>query len=219
MTFETALVFTISLILLWIKPGPGQALKVTRALNDGYLPAFYIVLGVITACEIFFLSAVLGLGIISQFFESTGFYLKLLGAGYLLYLGYRGLSNIEKGVWQGRSDKTQKQHFVENYFPALGLTLANPLPIFYFLGMMPTLVPVGEFAMRDIAIGMTIIAAVGFCVDTLLIGLVSQTKEALANTTFVKRINIFTSIGFILIGTFFLYSALFISTHSQGITP
>lgn len=45
MTFETGFIFAISLILLWIKPGPGQALKITRALNDGFIPAFAIILG------------------------------------------------------------------------------------------------------------------------------------------------------------------------------
>jgi len=211
MTLETILIFAISLILLWIKPGPGQALKITRALNDGFLPAFAIVLGVITACEIFFLSAVLGLTVVSAFFESSGFLLKLIGACYLLYLGYKGLSNIEKGVWKGRLDQTRKRQFFENYGAALLLTLANPLPIFYFLGMMPTLVPVGDFMLFDILIGMGIIAFVGLQVDLLLIVLVTQTKQALSDTKFVKRMNLFTSIGFILLGAFFLYSAFFLS--------
>jgi threonine/homoserine/homoserine lactone efflux protein len=213
MTLETGLLFFVSLLLLWIKPGPGQALKVTRALNDGFMPAFYVVLGVITACQIFFLSAVFGLVFISEIFAQTGFFLKLIGAIYLLYLGYKGLSNIEKGVWQGRLDKSQKRHFWENYPAALMLTLANPLPIFYFLGMMPTLVPLGDFAMQDVVMGMIIIFCAGFLVDTMLIGLVTQSKEALSNSNFVKKINIFTSMGFILIGAFFLYSAFFLSDY------
>jgi len=213
MTLETGLIFFASLLLLWIKPGPGQALKITRALNDGFMPAFYIVLGVITACELFYLSAVFGLAVISEFFTQTGFYLKLFGAAYLLYLGYKGLSNIEKGVWQGRLDKSQKRHFWENYPAALMLTLANPLPIFYFLGMMPTLVPIGEFSTQDVIMGMVVIFCAGFLVDTMLIGLVTQSKEALSNTNFIRKINIFTSMGFILIGAFFLYSAFFLGNN------
>ena len=208
MTFESAIIFALSLILLWIKPGPGQALKITRALNDGFLPAFYIILGVIVACEIFFLVAVLGLSVFSQFFQSSGVILKLLGAAYLFYLGYKGLSNLDKGAWTGRVEKTHKRHFIENFGAALILTLANPLPIFYFLGIMPTLVPLGEFSTMDIIMGMGIILFVGLQIDTLLILLVTQTKEALSNTNFVKRINIFTSISFLILGAFFLFSAI-----------
>ena len=214
MTIETAFIFAISLILLWIKPGPGQALKITRALNDGFLSAFAIILGVITACEIFFLAAVLGLSMVTAFFESAGFILKIIGSIYLFYLGYKGLSHIEKGVWRGRVDQTCKRQFFENYGAALLLTLANPLPIFYFLGMMPTLVPVGEFMMSDIMIGMGIIAFVGLQVDILLVILVTQAKEILSDTEFVKRINLFTSIGFIALGAFFLYSAFLIGDFS-----
>ena len=208
MTVESGFIFIVSLMLLWIKPGPGQALKVTRALNDGFLPAFYITLGIIVACEIFFIAAVLGLGFVTEFFEVVGGYLKLIGALYLFYMGYKGLSNMEKGVWKGYVPQTSKQAFFENFSTGLFLTLANPLPIFYFLGMMPSIVPIGTFALSDIMIGMLVIAYVGLQVDCLLLVLVTQAKEVLQNTKFVRRINVFTSVGFIAIGAFFLFSAL-----------
>jgi threonine/homoserine/homoserine lactone efflux protein len=214
MTLETAFIFTMSLILLWIKPGPGQAFKITRALNDGFWAAFYVVLGIITACVIFFLIAILGLNFVTQFFDKTGFIFKIIGAAYLLYLGIKSLQNIERGKWEGRSDKSNKKKFIENFPPALFLTLSNPLPIFYFLGIMPTLIPLGNFTIQDILMGAGIIITVGLTVDILLILLVSQVKEILSETKFVRNINIITSIGFILIGLFLIYSALFQSNFS-----
>jgi threonine/homoserine/homoserine lactone efflux protein len=70
MTLESAFIFFISLALLWIKPGPGQALKITRALNDGFLPALYLSLGILTICMSYFIIAALGLEIVTNFFES-----------------------------------------------------------------------------------------------------------------------------------------------------
>ena len=214
MTLETSFIFIMSLILLWIKPGPGQAFKITRALNDGFLAAFYIVLGIITACVIFFLIAILGLNLVTQFFDKAGFIFKLIGATYLLYIGFKGLKNIEKGVWKGRTDKTHKKKFLENYPAALILTLGNPLPIFFFLGILPSLIPVGTFTLSDIFTGVGIIIAVGLLVDTLLIFLVSQAKETLSNPKFVKKINLITNTSFIFLGLFFIYSALFQSNFS-----
>lgn len=214
MTFETTFIFIISLFLLWIKPGPGQAFKITRALNDGFIPAFYVVLGIITACLFYFLVAVLGLKILTEFFYDIRNILKFVGGAYFLYVGYQGFKNIKSGHWQGRVTKSQKRTFVENFTAGLLLSLSNPLDIVYFLGIMPTLVPVGAFTTQDIILGMTILIAVALTVDLMVLLLVGQVKEALSDTSFVKRLNIVTSAGFILIGLFLFYSAFFMSDYS-----
>lgn len=209
MTAETIFIFIMSLILLWIKPGPGQALKITRALNDGFLSGFYVAMGITTACVIFFLVAVLGTSVLTNFFNDISLFLKLLGGSYLIYLGYKGLKNIESGQWKGRLDKSNKKKFFENFSLGFFLSLANPLDIVYFLGIMPTLVPLGEFTTQDIAMGVLIVIAVPLIVDGTILLLVHQTKEALSDTAFVKKINSVTSIGFILIGLFLIFSAFF----------
>lgn len=129
MTFETSLIFAISLALLWIKPGPGQAVKITRALNDGFWPAVYIAVGITTGCLIFFTVAVLGLKIVTEFFYDIRGILKFVGGAYFIYIGYKGLQNIKSGKWSGRVTKSHKQSFVENYSAGLLLTFSNPLDI------------------------------------------------------------------------------------------
>ncbi len=214
MTFETALIFAISLTLLWIKPGPGQAFIITRALNDGFWPAFYVVMGITIGAIIFFLIAVLGLGLVTNFFERSGFVFKLIGAAYMFYVGYKGLKNLEIGHWTGRVDKKSHNRFLENFPAALILTLGNPFPIFYFLGFMPTLIPLESLTATDITIGVLIVLGVGLVVDTLIIALVYQVKQLLSDPKIVKKINLVTSISFILIGLFLTYSALFMSNFS-----
>jgi multisubunit Na+/H+ antiporter MnhB subunit len=73
---------------------------------------------------------------------------------------------------------------------------------------MPTLIPVGDFETTDVLLGLGIIAVVYIQSDILLITLTTQIKQALSDTKIVKRLNIITSMGFILIGAFFLYTAL-----------
>jgi threonine/homoserine/homoserine lactone efflux protein len=214
MTPETAFIFAMSLALLWIKPGPGQAVKITRGLNDGFWPGFYVAIGIITACLVYFLIAVLGLKIVTNFFYDMRSILKFIGGAYFLYIGYQGLKNIQSGQWTGQVDKSNKQTFIENYTAGLLLSFSNPLDIVYFMGIMPTLVPVGVFSINDIILGATILIAVGLIVDVLVLLLVSQVKEALSNTSFVVRLNIVTSIGFILIGLFLFYSAFFMANYS-----
>lgn len=210
MTMESIFIFTISLILLWIKPGPGQALKITRTLNDGFLAGFFVVTGIITGCLIFFLIAILGANAITSILNNTSMFLKFIGGGYLIYLGYKGFKNIEKGKWKDSTNTaSNKKNFIENYTIGFLLTIANPLPIFYFLSIMPTLISIENSSTANIIKGMIIIITVGLSVDLLLLTLVHQTKQALSNTKIIKRFNIITSTGFILIGLYLIQSAFF----------
>ncbi len=211
MSLETLAIFALSIALLYIKPGPNQAMKITRALNDGFFPAWFFTLGATSTVIFYFMIAGLSATIAHILIDSIGFYFKVIGGIYLIYLGYKGFSNIEKGLWKGRVDQDKKRAFIENYSLGIVMTLANPITIFYFVGIVPNFIELGTLGWTDILLGVGIIIIVGNMADILLITLVTQVKEALSDTKFVQRINIFTSIGFILIGAFFLYSAIFLS--------
>ncbi len=214
MTGETIFVFVTALILLWIKPGPGQALKITRALNDGFWAGFYVVLGVITGCVFFFLIAVLGLTAVTEFFKDISFYLKIIGGIYFIYLAMKTFKNIKKGQWEGPVDQAQKKRFIDNYFLSLFTNLSNPLPVFFFLSLIPTLVPLNDLTTNDIIICVSLIIVTGLTIDILLLLLVHQAKEALSETSFVKRVNMVAGGGFLLIGLFLLFSAIFLDNFS-----
>ena len=210
MSLETLALFALSIALLYIKPGPNQAMKITRALNDGFFPAWFFTMGATSTVVFYFMVAGLSATIAHFLLDSIGFYFKLIGGIYLIYMGYKGLSNIEKGVWKGRVDRDNKRAFIENYTLGVVMTLANPITIFYFVGIVPNFIELGTLGWKDSACGVGIISTVGNMADILLITMVTQAKEALTDTAFVQRINIIASIGFILIGAFFLYSGFFL---------
>jgi threonine/homoserine/homoserine lactone efflux protein len=210
MSLETLFIFGLSIALLYIKPGPNQAMKITRALNDGFFQAWFFTLGATSTVIFYFIIAGLSATVAHILIDSIGFYFKLVGGLYLIYLGYKGFSNIEKGVWKGRVDRDNKRAFIENYSLGIVMTLANPITIFYFVGIVPNFIELGTLSMMDIIYGIGIIIIVGNMADIMLITMVTQAKVALADTRFVQRINLYTSIGFILIGAFFLYSAFFL---------
>lgn len=208
MTIETSLIFAISLILLWVKPGPGQAAIITRTLNDGFIAGWCVALGIVTGGVFFFLITALGIVFVENYVEEINVVFKILGSGYLFYVGYQGLKNIESGHWKGRQDTISRKDIVKNYMTGLLITLANPFAIFFFIGIMPTLVPLGKLSPSDIIVGTIIVAYVGFIVDTIIAALAGQVHQSLSSTTFIKRINVITSMGFILIGAFLLFSLI-----------
>lgn len=217
MTLEALFVFGVSIALLYIKPGPNQAMKITRALNDGFLPAWYFAIGATTTVVFYFTLAAIGAGLAQNLIDAVGFYFKIIGGCYLIFLGYKGLTFIDKGVWRGRIDKNHKKSFIENYLVGVVMTLANPITIFYFIGIVPSFIQLDGLTFADVIAGIAVIFVVGNIADITLIALVTQVKEALSNTNFVKKINIFTSIGFIMIGIFFFYSAFFHGNYSYSL--
>lgn len=207
MTGESLLIFTISVILVWIKPGPGQAYKITTTLNSGFLSGYVVALGIITGCIIFFLVAAIGSQIITSFFTNISDSLKVIGMTYLFYLGIKTILNKEKNYF----NKTQisNKKLFENYISGLFLNLANPLSILFFLGILPALVPIGNLTTIDILVGIIIIIMVGLVVDGLILMLITQVKIALSDSKTLSTMSIIAGLGFILIGLMLGYSLFF----------
>jgi threonine/homoserine/homoserine lactone efflux protein len=208
MTIETSFIFIISLILLWIKPGPGQAMIVTRALNDGFMAGFSIALGIVTGSLFYFLISAIGAVFIENYINQIGLIFKLIGSVVLFRMGYRGLKDIGSGQWSGRRDQLSKKDMFDNYMTGLVITLANPFVIFFFVGILPSLVPLGDLNTSDIVIGALIVVYVGCVTDGIIAALAAQVRTTLSNAKTIRKINMCTSIGFILIGSFLLFSAI-----------
>jgi len=212
MTFETSIIFFITLILLWLKPGPGQALRLAYALQAGFWGAFMISLGVTTVCIGYFLFAALGYNIISNLSALFFTILKVIGASYFIYLGLKGLYKRYRMKSNASPSLPTKQNFYKDYGLGVLMASSNPIPIFYFIGILPTLVPLNAMTFGDLMIGVSLIAIVGIVVDGLLLLLTVLSKEAFVKGNTSKYISLLTSFSFVLIGLYLLYSAIFLQT-------
>lgn len=209
MTLETSFIFVISLILLYIKPGPGQAAIVTRALNDGFFAGFCVATGITFGGALYFSAVALGIAFVQMYIGPIGFVFKIIGAIYLFYIGYQGLKNIESGQWAGRKDTANKREIVKNFTTGLLITLSNPFCMLYFIGILPSIVPLGELTAQDIVICLILLVYFGLLVDSMIAVMASQVRDTLSNRRVVKQVNLLTSIGFVLIGAFLLFSAIY----------
>ena len=208
MTFESAIIFVIALVVTWVKPGPGQAAIITRSLNDGFWAGWFVALGIVLGCVVYFLVAALGIAFISEYAVDIGIFFKIFGAFYLFYLGYKGLTQIESGQWQARPDKITKREMMQNFTAGFLITMSNPITIFFFLGILPSIVPLADLTATDILISLGLLIYFGLMVDTIIAGLAWQVRRTLSDEKWVKKINLFTSMGMILIGAFLLFTAI-----------
>lgn len=86
----------IGVMAAQLSPGPNMAAVASVGLAQGRRPALFVVLGLATGMQVWSLATVLGLGVLIEAFPQALLALKLLGGGYLLYLGLRAAHAIAK---------------------------------------------------------------------------------------------------------------------------
>lgn len=224
MTFESALLLAIAICLLTIKPGPGMLALITRALADGFWPAFGIALGIVTVQSFFFTTAALSFTFAQDYLFSISSLMKAIGASYMFFLGWKGLSNLERGLWarkmvEGESQiALRKGVMFENYVAGLTITLANPFVILFYVAVVPSIVNLPELDGIDIALAAMIIVGFNLFILTMEAALAAQLRETLKNRKTLRVINMVTSLCYIGIGLFLTYSLLpvFVATLGFG---
>jgi threonine/homoserine/homoserine lactone efflux protein len=113
-------------------PGPGIVSIVARALGSGFRATIPATLGTLVGDLVIMTLSVLGLALIAQALGSLFLFVKLAGAFYLIYLGYRyWTAPVADGVQDGTSN---------GFLAQFALTLGNPKAITFFVALLPTVV-------------------------------------------------------------------------------
>jgi len=214
MTGETIFIFIMSIILLCIKPGPGQALRVTTALRDGFWPAMMISIGVTVICNLYLVLAAVGSTIISGFFNEAGFFFRVLGGAYLVYLAYRGFKSAQK---KNETKAVEKKSYIQYFVMGLVMSLSNPIDIFFFVGILPGLIDISQLTFQNIVSFMIIMTITRVIVDVIILTLTVQSKQAIISGGHGNTVAIIANTGILLIGVFLLYTALFTSEFSYSL--
>jgi len=147
------------MFLLAASPGPGVFATLARALSNGFAHAAILVFGIVMGDLIFLLLAIYGLSSMAELLGNFFIIIKYVGGLYLIWLGIK--------IW--RSDIRAKQvtetaelSWKKDFISGLGITLANPKVIFFYLGFLPTFVNLGKLTNSDIlAISGVVIVVLG----------------------------------------------------------
>ncbi len=108
--------------------GPMAVLCIRRTLADGRLAGLATGLGVATADGCYGAVAGLGLTLVSNALLGAQVWLRLIGGGFLLYLGLKTL----RAAPAERPANAPAANLPRAYLSALALTLTNPLTILSF---------------------------------------------------------------------------------------
>ncbi len=163
MPLESATALAVATIILGLSPGPAVFATIGRALNLGLRSTYLFIAGIIAGDLLFSLMAMLGLAVLAQKFAVLFIALKIIGGGYLVYLGiqsWRASSKIDVSV----AVKENGWKLVTSGFL---LTASNPKDLLFFVGFLPLFVDLkdgsfGEFFTASVVIVLSFLATLSF---------------------------------------------------------
>ena len=174
MPLETWLAYTLVTTTFLLIPGPTIILVISYSLLRGRQAVIALVLGVglgdITAMSLSFL----GVGVLLQTVTTAFYFIKWLGAAYLIWLGIK--------MWFSASeltdlDKKNRSHAWREIFSSAYITTAlNPKSIIFFLAFIPQFIePELPFKTQVVILGATffvlaIISVLGYAALAIYAG-------------------------------------------------
>ena len=102
MSFEAWSLFALFWVVFVTTPGPNAVNCISNGMALGFRPALWGVLGILTQACLFLGLSAMGVTALIIASPAAFFWVKLTGAGFLVYLGVRGWINAAKPVVAAR---------------------------------------------------------------------------------------------------------------------
>lgn len=165
-------------------PGPGIVAIVARALGSGFRATIPAAVGTAVGDWILMTLCAFGLAVVAKAMGSLFLIVKLAGAAYLVYLGYR--------YWTAKVAEPADVVPVsarQSFLSQLSLTIGNPKAIAFFVALLPTVVDLRALS----ALAYLELSAATFVLIPLIVlayaALASRVRALLASRRARKTIN------------------------------
>lgn len=129
--------FLAASVVLIATPGQDLMLVMSRAVTQGQLAGVVTALGISTGLLVHTVLAVLGLGVILQTSEWLFIAMKIVGAGYLVYLGIKALLSAGGRLALASADSRSLPRL---FMDGAVCNIANPKIAIFYLAFLPQFV-------------------------------------------------------------------------------
>ncbi|MBB4914833.1 LysE family translocator [Streptosporangium saharense] len=158
--------FVLAVVLISASPGPAMALILRRAALRGFSGAVPTVLGLEAGLYVWALLAATGITALVAASEMAFLVLRVVGAGFLLYLGFKAWRTAWRGVVIEDAEKPEPGS--SSWWRAFGegavVMLANPKIAAFMIAFYPQFVP----ADRPLFATTALLAAVQVAIEIIL---------------------------------------------------
>ena len=137
MSFEFFCLYLSTAFLASIIPGPSMLLALSHGIRYGAKPTVATALGNVAASLLQATAAIAGLGAVLHLSETVFLWVKLLGAAYLIYVGF--------SIWRSAGAKVEVAADVAQVRPplrsmflqAFWVAASNPKAVLFFTALFP----------------------------------------------------------------------------------
>ena len=172
MSLESSITFFLAILIFSVTPGPGVFALIAKALTEGSKACFPLSLGMVTSDILYLVLACYGLAAIAEHFGWAFTAIRMLGAMYLFYLGYK-LWTAKLDIDKDASLKGKGQWF-KSLLQGFLISASNPKVILFYIAFLPTFMDLTVLKSSDIVLA-SVLTFIG-----LMIGLVAITFAAAA---------------------------------------
>ena len=189
---------TFATFVYAISPGPGLFAVLAISTRYGPIPAIWLSLGHTIGDIIYVALAMLALNVLSDVISNSMLYVKILGASYLIYIGYQQWRS--KGISFEQS--SQKNSTLKLLMAGFVVGVTNPKTIIFYLSFLPIFIDLNNLT---VVTEIEVISVIGFTVFFVLslaniMGI--KLRKHIENPIIIKRVNELTGITMILVGCF-----------------
>lgn len=133
---DILLTYLAAVLLVIVSPGPDNILAVSRGLSQGRLAAALSSIGAGLGIMVHTVAATLGLALVLQTSPWAFWVVKLVGAAYLLWLGWQAITSRSLISFV----PAQQQSLVRVFATGLLSNVLNPKPGLFVLAFLPQFV-------------------------------------------------------------------------------
>ena len=197
MSFEAAITFFIAIFIFAITPGPGVFAILARALTSGAKSCFSLAFGIAISDILYLLMATLGLAAIAENWSGLFIFIRLFGAAYLIYLGWK-MWTIKIDPLIENNSKTSARLWLSGFIQGFLISASNPKVILFYIAFLPTFMDLSALNQADIILASTL------TLFALMMGLMliafsaASARQKFQSKQATKRLN--RSAGSIMIG-------------------
>lgn len=156
---ETLLLVAGAALLLWVLPGPALLLLLTRGIDLGPRGAVATAVGLSFGTAVHVLAAAVGLSAVLAASPTAFAAVKVLGGGYLVWLGFQRWRDatplVPDALATPRVVRTDRQALAEGFT----INALNPKVAVFFLAFLPPFVDVarGSILLQTVVLGMVVV--------------------------------------------------------------
>jgi homoserine/homoserine lactone efflux protein len=201
MNLKFILLYSITVFIASIIPGPSMLLALNHGIKYGLKHVIFTVFGNVTATFIQAVLSILGLSFVLLQSEIIFYIIKYIGVFYLIFIGIKMLfskNNDFDYTGKNISKKTYKFHSL--FLEAFVLTIGNPKAIIFFTALFPQFINIKNNTVFQYFVILTLLLIIAFFSMMIYGFLGEKLKYLLSSLKIVKIFNRLAGGTFVVLG-------------------